>query len=73
MAHAKEHRIATLIVTHDLALAARFADRLAVLSAGKIEEFGSTAQIMTSPSSDYGRLLVSNRHWSSSSNVTLGA
>ncbi len=63
MAHAKEHDIATLIVTHDLALAARFANRLAILSAGKIEEFGSTAMLMEAPGSDYGKLLVSNRYW----------
>ncbi|MCT4657256.1 MAG: dipeptide/oligopeptide/nickel ABC transporter ATP-binding protein [Cohaesibacter sp.] len=64
MAHAKEHDIATLIVTHDLALAARFANRLAILNTGRIVEFGSTTTLMEAPASDYGRLLVSNRHWS---------
>lgn len=73
MAHAREHDIATLIVTHDLALAARFANRLAILSDGKVEEFGPTAQLMEAPTSDYGKLLVSNRYWLHPSHSIEGA
>ena len=63
MAHAKDKNIAVLIVTHDLALAARFADRVAVMSDGQVQEFGSTDVILNQPASDYGKLLVANSHW----------
>ena len=65
MNFALEQDIAILIVTHDLALAAKFADRIAVLDKGTVTEFGSTAQFMDNPQSDYGKLLVANRNWHS--------
>lgn len=66
MKHAQEHTIATLIVTHDLALAARFANRLVMLRAGRVEEFGDSSDLMAAPSSDYGKELVAHRAWSAS-------
>jgi len=60
---ARKNTIAVLIVTHDLALAARFAQRVAIMSQGKILEYGDAQQILTAPQSDYGKLLVANRHW----------
>lgn len=66
MAHTSTRGIATLIVTHDLALATRFANRLAILNGGKIVEYGPTANVMATPRSDYGKLLVAHRFWSQS-------
>ena len=63
MKHAAEKQIAVLIVTHDLALATRFANRVAIMNAGKILEFGPAEQLLASPESDYGQLLVSHRYW----------
>lgn len=60
---AQQKGIAVLIVTHDLAMAARFAQRVAIMSQGAIAEQGSAEQILTNPSSNYGQLLVANRHW----------
>ena len=57
MDHAREKDIAVLIVTHDLALATRFASRVAILSEGQLQEFGSTDELLTEPSSDYGKFV----------------
>lgn len=48
---------ASLIVTHDLGYAAAFADDIAVLRAGRIEEFGPAQAFVTAPQTDYGRKL----------------
>ncbi len=48
---------AALIVTHDLGYAAAFADDIAVLRAGRIEEFGPAQAFVTAPQTDYGRKL----------------
>lgn len=61
--HADESNIAILIVTHDLALATRYATRTAIMNAGRIVEFGETNVLLTRPQSDYGQLLVSHRNW----------
>jgi ABC-type glutathione transport system ATPase component len=63
MAFARKNTIAVLIVTHDLALAARFAQRVAIMCQGEMLEFGNAEQILAAPQSDYGKLLVTNRHW----------
>ena len=48
---------ASLIVTHDLGYAAAFADDIAVLRAGRIEEFGPAQAFVIAPQTDYGRKL----------------
>lgn len=63
MAHAREHSVGVLIVTHDLALARRFAQRIAIMSAGRLLEFGPTQDLMAQPQSDFGQLLVANHSW----------
>jgi len=63
MAHSAKHNVALLIVTHDLALAARYAKRTAIMTEGRVVEFGPTRDMLTSPHSDYGKLLVANRSW----------
>lgn len=45
--HASEHR-AAVVVLHDLSLAARFCDRLYLLSHGKLDCSGSVTEVLTS-------------------------
>ena len=45
----RDHGMAMLYVTHDLAVVAGFADRLAVMYAGRIIEDGPTAEILRRP------------------------
>jgi oligopeptide/dipeptide ABC transporter ATP-binding protein len=49
---------ATLFITHDLALAGVFADRVAVLYLGKIVEEGPAAAVIGAPAHPYTRALV---------------
>jgi ABC-type glutathione transport system ATPase component len=48
---------AALIVTHDLGYAAAFADEIAVLCAGRIEELTASKTFVDAPQSAYGRTL----------------
>lgn len=50
--------IATLFITHDLALAGVFADRVAVLYLGRIVEEGTAADVINHPRHPYTRALV---------------
>jgi peptide/nickel transport system ATP-binding protein len=56
---ALEQELAVLLITHDLAVAASMAQRLMVLSRGKIVEAGTTAMIVGAPQhTDTKRLLA---------------
>ena len=50
--------IALVIVSHDLGLVARLADRVAVMRAGQIVETGPTKQVLNAPRHDYTRELL---------------
>ncbi|WP_458315459.1 oligopeptide/dipeptide ABC transporter ATP-binding protein [Mycolicibacterium brisbanense] len=50
--------IATLFITHDLALAGVFADRVAVLYLGRIVEQGVGTEVIANPAHPYTRALV---------------
>ncbi len=63
MRHAETCGVAVLIVTHDLSLAARYANRAVILNAGRVAECGETATLLKDPQSEYGRLLVQHREW----------
>jgi len=63
MHYAKQHNIAVLMVSHDLALASRFAERIAILNRGTLEAFCRADQLHSAPPSDYAKLLVDNHSW----------
>ena len=50
--------LAVLLVTHDLSVAARLADRVAVMRHGRLLETGPAATFFEAPQSDYGRTLL---------------
>ena len=49
---------ALLLITHDLAMAGRWCERIAVLDGGRLVEEGSSRQVLTAPSSAVGQRLV---------------
>lgn len=51
--------ISILFITHDLATAAHFTDRVAVMYLGRIVELGQTRQVLTNPTHPYTRALLS--------------
>ena len=53
-----QHRVAALYVTHDLAVVANLADRVAVMYAGRIVEQGPTRAIFDAPQHPYTRYLT---------------
>ncbi len=48
-----------LLITHDLNMVRKTADRVLVMKDGRLVETGSAVQIFTSPAKDYTRLLLS--------------
>jgi len=57
--------LAILFITHDIALARKISDRMAVMNKGRIVEAGATNEILVCPSHPYTRRLVdcaSGRH-----------
>ena len=55
----KEHGIALLLITHDLALVRQYADRVALMYAGQIVEQSRVADFFENPTHPYARLLLS--------------
>ena len=56
----REEGVSMVYVTHDLAVVAGFADRLAVMYAGRIIEQGPTAEILREPKHPYTRGLLNS-------------
>ena len=56
-----EAGMALLLITHDLNLVRRFADRVAVMEKGVMVEQGATAQVIERPQHPYTRKLVNSR------------
>src|ERR1700724_4528254 len=54
----RQHGTAILVISHDPALFAGFADRIAVMYAGRIVEVGSSAEIFGRPLHPYTQALV---------------
>lgn len=57
----REHNLAILLITHDLNLVRRFADRVAVMEQGVLVEQGPTATLMNSPRHPYTQKLINSR------------
>jgi peptide/nickel transport system ATP-binding protein len=55
----QERQVGCLLVTHDMGVIANVTDRVAVMYRGKLVEIGSTAQILTAPTHDYTKSLIS--------------
>ena len=52
------HKVAALYVTHDLAVVATLADRVAVMYAGRVVEQGPAAALFANPAHPYARHLI---------------
>ncbi len=57
----RDFNTAALYITHDLAVVAQVADRIMVLRHGKMMELGDAKQILTAPTTEYARALVTER------------
>ena len=58
---ARDFNIATLLITHDLGLVSRYAERVVVLEKGVMRETGETNSVLTRPSHPYTKQLVKSR------------
>lgn len=47
-----------IMVTHNLGVAARLADKIMVMSGGRVIEYGSAREVLETPSSDYTKRLL---------------
>ncbi len=55
----REHRRSFVIATHDLGMAARLCDKIAILKEGRIVEYGATGEVLRCPEHEYTRKLLS--------------
>lgn len=58
----RDKETAALFVSHDLAVVAQIADRIAVLRKGELIEIGTTAEIIQNPQQPYTQQLISACH-----------
>ena len=54
----RDEKLSYLFISHDLALVASFAERIAIMDAGRIVETGAAAKVIADPQSDTGKALV---------------
>ncbi|QWW67940.1 ABC transporter ATP-binding protein [Rhizobium sp. WYJ-E13] len=55
-----EHGMSMLFITHDLGIVRKFADRVCVMTKGKIVETGPVEEVFTSPQHEYTRHLLAS-------------
>ena len=55
-----EHGMSMLFITHDLGIVRKFADRVCVMTKGKIVETGPVEEVFTNPQHDYTRHLLAS-------------
>lgn len=53
-----ERELSMLFISHDIAVVAQVADRIAVMDHGRIIESGPTAQVINQPTQGYTKLLI---------------
>jgi microcin C transport system ATP-binding protein len=56
----REMGMALLLITHDLGVVRKMADRVCVMTGGKIVEEGETAEVFDAPQHDYTRHLIAS-------------
>ena len=54
----REKQLSFLFITHDIALASDLSDRLAVMSKGKLVEYGDIDSILKNPKEKFTRMLL---------------
>ncbi|KQS76414.1 ABC transporter ATP-binding protein [Rhizobium sp. Leaf383] len=54
---------AAVVITHDISVAARLADRIAVMYRGQIVEIGETSSVLAGPAHPYTNRLLASRYW----------
>jgi peptide/nickel transport system ATP-binding protein len=54
----RQHGLAMLFISHDLAVVGQVASRVAVMRAGQVVETGPCARLLTAPEHDYSRSLL---------------
>ena len=52
--------MSVLLITHDLSIVRKIADRVAIMQKGKIVEIGRTLEIMNNPKNDYTKKLLAS-------------
>jgi microcin C transport system ATP-binding protein len=57
----RQHGMAVLLITHDLNLVRRFADRVAVMERGHLVEQGAVAEVFGAPQHAYTRMLLASK------------
>jgi peptide/nickel transport system ATP-binding protein len=55
-----ENGLSVLLITHDLSLAAERSDKVIVLNAGEVQEYGPSAEVLQNPRSAYAQQLISD-------------
>ncbi|MEQ3549578.1 ABC transporter ATP-binding protein [Pseudonocardia nematodicida] len=55
-----EHGAALLLITHDMSVVARMADRVVVMYAGQVVERGRTDRVLAAPAHPYTRALITS-------------
>jgi peptide/nickel transport system ATP-binding protein len=54
----RDAQMTLVFITHDIALASGFADRVAIFKGGRLVEAGPTATVLSAPAQDYTRTLL---------------
>lgn len=54
----REHEMAMILITHDLALAAEFSHNIAIMKNGEIIEHSEVNELLSAPKNDYTRNLI---------------